>query len=36
MTGLKDAVAEMKRLMLEALANGNIRFRYGYCGDRSH
>ncbi len=36
MTGLKDAVAEMKRLMLERVANGNIRFRYGYCGDRSH
>ncbi len=33
MTGLKDAVAEMKRLCWKRVANGNIRFRHGYCGD---
>ncbi len=35
MTGLKDAVAEMKRLMPEAWLMA-IRFRHGYRRDRSH
>ncbi len=34
MTGLKDAVAEMKRLIWKRVANGNIRFRHGYRRDR--
>ena len=36
MSGLKDAVVEMKRLMLKRVANGDFGIRYGYRGDCPH